>query len=135
MRVVSDICSCGGAVVLWCPPLKRDASLPLCTWAPPVLRGGPVFWEQSEHCLGRLRDPTSMPTFQLQAEMFLALHDTMIPLLLQLRPCRWWLWISGLPQYSGPSPLAVGWLTTTPWYVISGLGIQDIGLGCISPAL
>lgn len=73
MGAVSDICFCCGVVMLRCPPLKLDASLCLRT------HGLPPGRVMSELCLGSPRDPTSVPTFQLQAEMFVALHDQMIP--------------------------------------------------------
>lgn len=124
MGAVSDICFCCGMVMLRCPPLKLDASLCLRT------HGLPPGRVTSELCLGSPRDPTSVPTFQLQAEMFLALHDQMILLLLQLRHPR----MVAVDFGAAPVLRSKSFGSGVADRVISGLCIQDVGLGCVSPA-
>lgn len=102
--VVSDICFCGGA--LRCPPPKRDTSVCL-------LWGASVFWGLSELCLGRLETRSACP-HSLQAEVFLSLHDGMIPLLPQLRPLLMVAMDFGAAPISGSESTGSGVADTTP---------------------
>lgn len=100
MRGVWAICLCCAAVMLRCPPLKRDASLCLRAHLSCASAG----WETRPACPhSSCRQGCSWPW---RIAWSLSCHSS--------DPYGWWRWILGLPRCSGHSALAVGWLTTTP---------------------